>query len=152
LPGVRELSARRGVSVATILAAYRRLEDDGLLEARARSGFYVRTRRAAQAPEPRVPARTAAPRLVNGKEMALALLHAASTPGIIRLGAAVPAPEFLPVRAVTAALARAARAAPEDAANYMMPPGHPELRRQIARRMNEAGADVHADDVLITTG
>ena len=44
LPGVRTLSRTRGVSVATVLAAYRRLEDDVLIEARPRSGYYVRNR------------------------------------------------------------------------------------------------------------
>lgn len=152
MPGVRALAARRGVSVATAVAAYRLLEDEGRLEARERSGFYVRPRPATDAPEPRVAAKAGRPRLVNGREMAMALLEAASDPDIVQLGAAVPAPEFLPVRAVAAALARAARSQAEVAASYMMPPGHPELRRQIARRMNEAGGGVRPEDVLITIG
>ena len=56
MPGVRALSGQRGVSVATAVAAYRRLEDDGYIEARQRSGFYVRTRA-----HPRAPGAAAAP-------------------------------------------------------------------------------------------
>ena len=44
LPGVRALARTRRVSISTVLAAYRRLEDDALIEARPRSGYYVRPR------------------------------------------------------------------------------------------------------------
>lgn len=92
------------------------------------------------------------PRLVNGQEMAMALIQAANDPDIVQLGTAVPAPEFLPVQAVARALSRAMRSHYKVASSYMMPPGLPELRRQIARRMNETGGTVSADDVVITTG
>ncbi|HES76496.1 MAG TPA: GntR family transcriptional regulator, partial [bacterium] len=45
LPGVRSLAHTRGVSVATAVAAYQMLADSGRVEARPRSGFYVRPRR-----------------------------------------------------------------------------------------------------------
>lgn len=151
MPGVRSLATRRGASVATIVAAYRLLEDEGRLEARSRSGFYVCPRRRPAA-EPRIDQGAMRPRMVTGQDMAMALLGAAQDPAVIKLGAAVPAPEFLPVRAVATALSRASRAEPELASNYMTPPGLPELRRQIARRMNEAGASVRPQDVVITTG
>lgn len=152
MPGVRALAARRGVSVATVVAAYRRLEDDGYLQARSRSGFYVCARRATPAIEPPSVMKATRPRPVNGQDMAMALIQAANDPRIVQLGTAVPAPEFLPVQAVARALSRAMRAHYKVAANYMMPPGLPELRRQIARRMNEAGCAASAEDLVITTG
>lgn len=82
----------------------------------------------------------------------MALIQAANDPHVIQLGAAVPAPEYLPVQAMARALSRVMRTRYRAAASYMMPPGSPELRRQIARRMNEAGGAVRADDVLITAG
>lgn len=152
MPGVRALASRRGVSVATVVAAYRRLEDDGLLQARSRSGFYVCPRRTLPAIEPPRVMKATRPQLVSGQDMAMALIQAANDPGIVQLGTAVPAAEFLPVQAVARAFSRAMRSHYRLAANYMMPPGLPELRRQIARRMNDAGAAVHADEVVITTG
>src|SRR5688500_17701328 len=54
IPSVRRASAQFGVSVTTVLEAYRRLEDRGVIEARPQSGYYVR-----RAPEPPpAPART----------------------------------------------------------------------------------------------
>ena len=44
LPGVRRLSKQRSVSIATVITAYRHLENLGLIEARNRSGYYLRDR------------------------------------------------------------------------------------------------------------
>lgn len=152
LPGVRGLARKRGVSVATAVAAYQALADGGKIEARPRSGFYVRARQNIQPIEPEPAARTAAPRLVTGQAMAMAMLKAANNPGIVQLGAAVPDPAFLPMQAIGRALGQVMRTQRSQAAAYMMPPGAPELRRQIARRMSEAGSAVSADDIVVTTG
>ncbi len=151
LPGVRALSDRRQVSVATAIAAYRRLEDDGYIEARPRSGFYVRTPKSTvAAPGISTPASRPAP--VTGQAMALDLVKAANDPAMIHLGAAVPDPAYLPTALVEKALARVARRERVRSARYAFPPGAPELRRQISRRMATAGANVHPDEIVITNG
>lgn len=152
LPGVRGLARTRGVSVSTVVAAYQMLTDRGHIDARPRSGFYVQARQSIQpiAPEPTAKARP--PRLVTGQAMAMALIKAANDPGIVQLGAAVPDPAFLPTQAIGRALAKVMRTQRAHAAGYMMPPGAPELRRQIARRMSDTGNVVSADDIVITTG
>ena len=43
IPSVRELARARGVSLATVVQAYRTLEDARLIEARARSGRWTWT-------------------------------------------------------------------------------------------------------------
>ena len=42
IPSVRQLSTTQGVSISTVMHAYRILEDRGLIEAQPQSGFYVR--------------------------------------------------------------------------------------------------------------
>lgn len=152
LPGVRSHAQLRGVSVATVVAAYRKLEDEGYIEARSRSGFYVRARQTIQTIEGTASPVASSPRPVTGQAMAMALIKAANDPGIVQLGAAVPDPAYLPTHAVARALARIARTERSRAAAYMMPPGAPELRRQIARRMSQTGGSISADEVIITTG
>ena len=44
VPSVRRLSVQQKVSIATVLQAYRILENRGFIEARPRSGYYVRAR------------------------------------------------------------------------------------------------------------
>ena len=152
LPGVRSVARQRGVSVATVVAAYRRLEDEGHVEARARSGFYVRARRPLHTIEPQRRAAAPRPRLVSGQDMAMALIKASNDPRIVQLGAAVPDPDYLPTQAVARALTQVARLQRTRSAGYMMPPGAPELRREIARRMSETGGRIPADDIVVTTG
>ena len=41
LPSIRQLSNELGVSVTTVTLAYEALKQDGFVEARDRSGFYV---------------------------------------------------------------------------------------------------------------
>lgn len=152
LPGVRSFSRERGVSIATVLAAYRILEDDGHIEVRPRSGFYVRAR-SAIAPisvAPILP--VAKPVPVTGQEMALALTQAANNPSVVQLGAAVPDASFLPSRHIQQAMLNAVRRFEARVNGYEMTPGAPELRRQIARRMTSTGTLVAPDELVITSG
>ena len=62
LPSVRQASAARKLSPATIFQAYYRLEAQGLIESRARSGYYVSRAVAALPPEPETASRPTANR------------------------------------------------------------------------------------------
>lgn len=152
LPGVRALGRARGMSVATVLAAYRRLEDEALIEARPRSGYYVCPRPGGPVPLPAPSAPAAQPGPVTGQELVLSLVKATNVDGLVQLGAAVPDATFLPTRAVERALLQAARRHRSRAAAYEFPPGLPELRRQIARRLTQAGCAVGPDEIVITNG
>src|SRR5438128_4945241 len=44
VPSVRKLSEQEEVSIATVMQAYRLLENKGLIEARPQSGYYVKAR------------------------------------------------------------------------------------------------------------
>ncbi len=152
LPGVRRLARQFGVSISTIVQAQGLLEDDGHLEARPRSGYYVRAQVWPRPEAPAISRPTVRPMPVTGQELVLRLVQAANEPDFIQLGAAVPAPDFLPTRAIQRALAAAARAGGRELATYQFPPGSPELRRQIARRMADAGCRLTPDEIIITSG
>lgn len=152
LPGLRRFSRERGVSIATVLAAFRLLEDDGHIEVRPRSGFYVRARNA-KAPMVASPStRAVKPVPVTGQEMALALTQAANNPAVIQLGAAVPHSSFLPAKHIQQAMVKVVRRFGDRVNLYEMTPGAPELRRQIARRMALIGAPVTPEQIVITSG
>ena len=152
LPGVRKLAQQWHISVATAVSAYERLSDLGYAEPRPRSGYYVKARHTAPPAMPTINLETSAPSPVNGQSLAMALIKAANDPSIIQLGAAVPDASFLPTQAISRAFTTVMRTRRGQTAQYQMPPGSAELRRQIAKRMGELGCSVPVDDIVITTG
>lgn len=152
LPSVRLLARQHQVSTATAVSALRLLEDQGQIEARQRSGYYVRPRLRSALQEPAISSPSREPTQVTGQELVLRLVKAANNPQFIQLGAAVPAPSFLPTQKVAQLSASTARQYRQRISGYEFPPGAPELRRQIAKRMSEQGCPVDPKDILITNG
>ncbi len=154
IPGTRELSRLHRASITTVMAAQRLLEGWGLVEARPRSGYYVRgAALPLEAPAlPEAVATPGAPTLVQSQRMALTLIQATQRRDVLPLGAAVPDVTFLPVAALNRALGAAARLAGDRAGGYDFPPGCPELRGQIARRMALAGCDTGPEGIITTSG
>lgn len=152
LPGVRRLSEQFDVSISTIVQAQRQLENNGLIEARPRSGYYVNLQPWRKPALPASSRPEIRPTPVSGQELVLQLARLANQPDFIQLGAAVPDPDFMPLRALQRSLARVARRYDQRAANYAFPPGLPELRQQIARRQHLCGDAVDSERILITSG
>src|SRR5260221_10507134 len=63
VPSVRKCSEQQNVSIATVMQAYRLLEDRGVIEARPQSGYYCRAQRWTPPPEPEMS--NSAPRAVH---------------------------------------------------------------------------------------
>lgn len=149
LPGVRLLSEQHGVSVSTAVNACRELEQRGVLEARPRSGYYVRQPALVREP-PRVARVSRKPRRITGQERVLQILQSVKDPRVVNLGAAVPAPEFMPVASMERVYHSVLREERRRCVGYEFPPGAPELRTQIARRLAGLQCDVTPEEVLIT--
>lgn len=152
LPGVRRISQQFGVSISTIVQAQRQLENLGLIEARPRSGYYIRLRPWLKPALPTTSQPALKPTPVTGQELVLQLAQATNRPGFVQLGAAVPDESFMPMRAFQRSLSKIARHYGNRAATYAFPPGLPELRQQIARRMHLCASPTDPSRVLITNG
>ncbi len=152
IPGVRKLSEQFSVSISTIVQAHQLLEDRGLIQARPRSGYYVRTSVWRAPEQPAMTNPRPKPARITGQQMAMQLSQATRQPEMIQLGAAIPHHGFLPTRAINRALLAATRHQQRRSASYEFPPGSTELRQQIARRMLDAGCRVSPAEVLITSG
>ena len=96
IPSVRRASAQHGVSVPTAVQAYISLENRGLIEARPKSGFFVRPQFRAEVSEPKTsrPARLAA--LVGVGILQTRIFDAARLPDVVAFGAAYPGPRKSP--------------------------------------------------------
>lgn len=152
VPSVRRLSEQNDVSIATATQAYRLLESRGILEARPQSGYYVRPRAWTPPLEPQIYRPRASSTRVEVSDLVVEVIKAAREPDLVRLGAALPAPELFPIKELNRTMASMARRFPVAANCYDATPGHLPLRVQIARRSFEAGCALAPDDILITCG
>ncbi len=154
VPSLRKISEQHGVSVTTAIQAFVHLEDRGLVEARPKSGFFVKR----QAPRPSMsmsaPVAGAGRKPLTGTLAGLhaSLFEAATLPNVIPLGGAVPSPELLPTVKLNRILAARARTAGRRGVAYDMPPGSEVLRREICKRAMNAGLTLLPRDVLTTCG
>ncbi len=149
---IRRLSKQKRVGISTALQAYMWLENRGHLEARPKSGFFVRRPFASLIPEPRFEVPRAQPHLPGANDILATFLASARDPECIPFAAGCATPELFPNRAMNLILRRIVNRQPLHSARYGFPPGVDALRRQIARRSPDAGCDFTAEDVVITCG
>jgi DNA-binding transcriptional MocR family regulator len=151
IPSVRKLSGQLGVSISTVMEAYRLLEDRGVIEARPQSGYYVRARFPALS-EPGMSRPKCEPTPVTCAEATMRILRDTANPSLIQWGVALPNPELLPIDKLGRILAAVARGAGLEASRYDPVPGHEPLRVQIARRALRAGCVLSPGEIVTTVG
>lgn len=152
IPSVRKMSKQQSVSISTVLQAYLLLENQGWIEARPQSGYYVRAKIREQAPEPEISSPAKDPSRVSLHELAMMLMRDTMDPELVQLGAALPNPNYLPIEKINKALTNASRLHAVDGHRYIIPPGLEELRIQIAKRTVLSGCHISPNDVMITSG
>lgn len=152
LPSVRRFSKKHGVSISTVLQAYRHLEDNRLVEARPQSGFYVRPQVRNRPTEPKISRPPLAPKEVDVSDLVMEVFETATDPDIVPLGAAIPSPDLLPTMKLNRVLASVARRAGYESNTYLLPQGHEPLRHEIARRALDWGCTLARDEIIITCG
>jgi DNA-binding transcriptional MocR family regulator len=151
LPSVRRLSTQHRVSIATAVQAYRHLENQRLVEARPKSGYFVLGRRAALA-EPAASTPPAAARFVGVNQLIMEVLESARNVGFVPLGAACPGPDLFPNDKLLRLINSEGRRKPHLLGAYAMSPGNERLRTMIARRSVEFGCHLGADEIVVTNG
>ncbi|MEM6255711.1 MAG: PLP-dependent aminotransferase family protein [Cyanobacteria bacterium P01_D01_bin.156] len=152
LPSVRKLKQQLSVSMSTVLEAYRLLEDRGFIVARPQSGYYVKTTALTALPDE--PAQSTPPAQVRPVDISLMLrlLRMDFSPGAINLGTAVPGVEHFPLNTLNRLMGQVMRADPMAVHSYNTVPGCESLRREVAKRMLNAGCSVTPDQIVATAG
>lgn len=153
LPSIRELALQRSVSRNTVIQAYDRLTEMGLIASRDRAGFYVlcssaRTELVTELDE-------LMPSTLGLDHLAFSVVRSAGSSQLAPLGSAHPSGEFPALQAFRRIYAREQRLARREETRltqYEVPPGHAGLRRQLVRHMARSAAVVDADEIVITNG
>lgn len=151
LPSVREGARQLGVSPFTLVAAYDRLQAQGLVEARLKRGFFVRE------PRPTGSRRAVAAQPAPAQAQpfdTLTLMRSLmdSQQGVGPAHGTLP-PAYFDADLVRRAV-REALADDPDAVllRYGLPEGDPELRELLARRLADVGIQAQAAQILCTVG
>ena len=153
MPSIRLLHQDTGLSITTVYHAYIELEKRGVVEARRKSGYYVKPLLENILPAPQRPSGEISPVKVTINNLAIALCEAMGDPEVLQLGGALIAPELLPVKT----LARLVKGVTmkelhSDFSTYAHFMGLLPLRRRIAQRMAPFAGTVSPDDIVITNG
>jgi DNA-binding transcriptional MocR family regulator len=156
MPSLRELMRQHGVSLSTTLQICRLLESEGWLEARPRSGYFVRpavATRLAPVNDPPMqrapdPAQYVGIHAKVSEFLALGRLQRFKT----NLSVARCAPELYPAQALQQAALRSLRQDPSQLVRAAPPQGCLEFREVLAQRALAAGMRLSANDIQITNG
>ena len=152
LPSLRLVSKQYAVSMATTIQAYQKLELEGLIESRPKSGYYVSQWITAQPDEPVISQPKTSPTDVNVGHIAMSLVNETRQSNLVKLGAAVPEENLLPLASLSRTFAGVARRKNRAPATYDDAQGSIELRKQIVHLMRESGVRCSPNDIIITNG
>ncbi|HEX8280330.1 MAG TPA: PLP-dependent aminotransferase family protein [Chthoniobacterales bacterium] len=152
IPSVRRASRQHNVSMTTAVQAYLALENRGLIEARPKSGFFVRYRPHQHLEEPQTSRPASGTSAQESATLISKLFGATMMKDVVQFGAGLPSVKLLPVQKLNRILAATARRIGGASFEYDMPPGCPALRRALARRALDWGVKVSPDQIVTTSG
>ena len=152
LPSVRKACRTHEISPITVTQAYYLLESRGLIEARPKSGYFVRARLGQSLPEPEMTRPLGGSTELQVSDFIFQILDSVRDPAIAPLGSSFPSPYLFPLAKLGRYLASAARKFDPLSTVTDLPPGNEELRRQLALRYLAQGASVSPQEIVITSG
>jgi len=152
LPSVRALSQEQGISISTAYKAYVELENIGLIEARPKSGYYVKfsPARVANVPEIKPPLRIIETDDVT--QMIAIVYQNISEENVLHLSRSAPPTSLMPLARLTKSMIEAIRSSPSANVNYENLQGNVSLRRQVAKNAFNWGGNITENDVVTTQG
>ena len=152
LPSVRQACRIHDVSPITVTQAYYILEGRGLIEARPKSGYFVRARLGQNLSEPEMTHPVGGSTQLQVSDFIFQILDSVRDSSVVPLGSSFPSPFLYPLDKLGRFLATAARKFDPLATVTDLPPGNEELRRQLALRYLTQGATVSPQEIVITSG
>ena len=149
VPSIRELCSHYGYSKITVQHALQRLEAQGLIQARERSGFFVSLGRSEFEP-PRQAAMPAAPQPVSVSQVFQDIMTRSAAFDLLPdLHSDEPPPGIIQLNR---SIGRALRRQSASFQYYDEPAGDQALRTQLALRAAKRGWTVEANQFCVTSG
>lgn len=152
LPSVRMLSQEQGISLSTAYKAYVELENMGLIEARIKSGYYVKylPARFSSVPEAKPPVKKASETSVA--EMIAMVYRNMSEDSVLQLSRSSPPLSLIPLAKLSKSMMESIRNSPSGNITYENPQGNIALRKQVAKNAFNWGGNITENEVITTQG
>jgi DNA-binding transcriptional MocR family regulator len=151
LLSVRMLSKEQGISMSTAFQAYAQLEARGLIEARPKSGYYVRLH-PKKLPLPRVTKPEPVEQEISLSEMIMSVFKDLASEEVIQFSVGAPSLELLPAAKLNKSVLHALRESKFHGLNYEHIQGNPALRHQVAKLAFNWSGNITSEEVVITAG
>jgi DNA-binding transcriptional MocR family regulator len=151
VPSVRRLSGQQNVSVPTVLQAYMVLENRRMIEARPKSGFFVKPRLSDALAEPATSPRTSKVPWADFHP-SIPIVRDLIDPDLVPLGGAIPSPDLLPGSKLSRIVGSLTREHTAETLSYDPVPGSLKLRREISRRSLDWGCHLNSEEFIIVNG
>ena len=152
LPSVRALSEEQHISISTAYKAYVELENIGMIEARPKSGYYVKFSPASRSKIPTIQLPLKQIEESDVSQMIALVYQQISGEGVIGLSRAAPPTHLIPVAKLNKSMMEALRSSASGNTNYESLQGNISLRKQLAKNAFNWGGNVSEDDIVTTQG
>jgi DNA-binding transcriptional MocR family regulator len=152
LPSVRALSQEQGISLSTAFKAYSQLEMEGLIEARPKSGYYVRYTPAKSFKQDPKKTQIPSTEVVTAEDMIARVYHNIAEEGVLKLSIAAPGLSLLPQAKLNKSMMEAIRQSASSGIHYEDVQGNHNLRKHLANQAFSWGGSISPDDIVTTNG
>ncbi|MCW1887412.1 PLP-dependent aminotransferase family protein [Luteolibacter flavescens] len=149
-PSIRHTSREHRVSISTVMEAYRHLEDEGHIEARPRSGYFVAPPKISTDRFPTTARKASRPLKVGS--IVETIMDTAGNPDFVPFGTAAPGDGIVPESKLAVITREVMRKHGAGALRYTPPQGRRELRTALSRRLYDIGLKVAPDEIVTTQG
>jgi DNA-binding transcriptional MocR family regulator len=152
LPSLRQLSTSLSVSIPTVKQAYIELENQGLINAKAKSGYFL-SRESSQLSQPKKARPPLKAITVSRQQLIEDVFNAIhNSPHNVALGVANPVAALPATKALNRTMRRVMAVSGDKALHYGPMNGYEPLRRQLAFSYMDYGMSLSPDDIVITNG
>lgn len=152
LPSLRAFSIEQGISLSTAYKAYSELEMNGLIEARPKSGYFVRYTPIRALRSSKASTRLSVKSDVDPDELMVMVHQNLAREDMVKLSLATPDISLLPQAKLNKSMVEAMRASNSSCMLYEDVKGFLGLRKHVARQAINWGGNISHEDIVTTQG
>jgi len=150
MPSIRSLHRKMKLSISTVYKSYIELETMGLIEAKPKSGYFVKPKTIPAIPE--MIHNKPVVREISFSSMVVSALKDLKNPNMLHFGSSSTSSEFLPVKHLSRIMKGITSEKMKTLISYSFTDGDPELKRQLVLIQLGTMDGITMDNIIVTNG